>query len=175
MSGATVDCKFIVEENIWPVEVDEGQISQVISNVIINAVRAMSNDGIITIRIENFDSAKEKGIPLDEGKYVKVAFEDEGIGIPKKYLSKIFDPCFTTKQSGSGLGLATSYAIVKNHGGLLTVESELYAGTKIYIYQPAAGEAAAAAADVKKAIKKGCGRVLIMDDKIEVREAAARC
>lgn len=172
MSGTTVDCKFIVEENIWPVEVDEGQLSQVISNIIINSVQAMSNDGIITIRIENFDSAKEKGLPLDEGKYVKVAFEDEGIGIPKEYLSKIFDPYFTTKQSGSGLGLATSYAIVKNHGGLLTVESELHAGTKVYMYLPAAGEAAAAAADVKKAIKKGSGRVLIMDDKMEVREAA---
>jgi two-component system cell cycle sensor histidine kinase/response regulator CckA len=172
MSGATVDCKFIVEEDIWPVEIDEGQISQVISNVIINAVQAMSNDGIITIRIENFDTANENGIPLDEGKYVKATFEDEGIGIPKEYLSKIFDPYFTTKQSGSGLGLATSYAIVKNHGGLLTVESELYAGTKVYMYLPAAEEAAAAAAQVKKALKKGSGRVLIMDDKMEVREAA---
>lgn len=172
MSGSNIDFKFVIKDKVWPVEIDEGQISQVISNIVINASQAMTNEGKITIKIENVDARKERGVPLNRGKYVKTTIEDEGIGIPKEYLSKIFDPYFTTKQTGSGLGLATSYSIVKNHGGLITVESELHAGTKFYIYLPARGEIAAAETRTGTAIKRGKGRVLIMDDKIEVREAA---
>lgn len=172
MSGSNIDFEFIVKDKIWPVEIDEGQISQVISNIAINASQAMTNHGKITIKIENVDAKKEKGVPLNRGKYVKTTIEDEGIGIPKEYLSKIFDPYFTTKQTGSGLGLATSYSIVKNHGGLITVESELHEGTKFYIYLPATGESESTVTGASMPIKRGRGRVLIMDDKVEVREAA---
>jgi PAS domain S-box-containing protein len=172
MSGSDIDFNFMVEDKLWSVEIDEGQISQVISNMLINAAQAMTNEGKITIRIENTDARKEKGVPLDEGKYVKTTIADEGIGIPKEYLSRIFDPYFTTKQSGSGLGLSTSYSIIKNHGGYITVESELHVGTKFVIYLPAKGHAVSAEAKPEQPIKKGRGRVLIMDDKIEVREAA---
>ncbi len=172
MSGSNIDFDFVVDDKLWTVEVDEGQISQVISNMLINAAQAMTNQGKITIRIENAESRKEKGVPLDDGRYVKTTITDEGIGIPKEYLLRIFDPYFTTKQTGSGLGLSTSYSIIKNHGGYITVESELHVGTKFVIYLPAKGYSVSAEAGAEEQIKKGRGRVLIMDDKMEVREAA---
>ena len=171
MSGSEIDFHFVVEDKLWTVEIDEGQISQVINNILINAVQAMTNEGKIAIKIENVEAKKEKGVPLD-GKYVKATITDEGIGIPKEYLSRIFDPYFTTKQTGSGLGLATSYSIIKNHGGYIAVESELHTGTKFIIYLPAKGYSERTETTADHTIKRGKGRVLIMDDKIEVREAA---
>ena len=172
MSGSNVDFQFAVNDKLWAVEVDEAQISQVISNMIINAAQAMTNDGKITITIENVDAKNEKGIPLTEGQYVKTTIADQGIGIPREYISRIFDPYFTTKQAGSGLGLATSYSIVKNHGGYIAVDSELHVGTSFYIYLPARGSAVTMESRINAVIKRGSGRVLIMDDKLEVREAA---
>ncbi|MFI5322113.1 MAG: response regulator [Thermodesulfobacteriota bacterium] len=172
MSGSNIDFEFVVDEKLWAVEIDEGQISQVISNMLINAAQAMTNEGKITIKIENVDAKREKGIPLNEGQYVKTTIADEGIGIPREYLSRIFDPYFTTKQVGNGLGLATSYSIIKNHGGYIAVESELYIGTRFYVYLPTRGRPASAEATIEHSLKRGRGRVLIMDDKIEVREAA---
>ncbi len=172
MSGSNVDFQFVVNDKVWAVEVDEAQISQVMSNVIINAAQAMTNEGKITITIENVDAKNEKGIPLTEGYYVKTTIEDQGIGIPREYISRIFDPYFTTKQAGSGLGLATSYSIIKNHGGYIAVESELHVGTKFFIYLPAKGDAVTTESKINAVIKRGSGRVLIMDDKMEVREAA---
>lgn len=171
MSGTNLEFKFFVEEDVWPVEIDQGQLSQVISNILINASQAMTNEGKITIKLANTYASKEKGIPLSEGRYVKTSIEDEGIGIPKEYLSRIFDPYFTTKQEGNGLGLATSYSIIKNHGGYIAVESELHAGTKFYIYIPAKGKLNGAGPHMDSDIVWGHGRVLIMDDKHEVLEA----
>ena len=172
MSGSNIDFKFVVADNLWSVEIDEGQISQVISNMLINAAQAMTNEGKITIKIENAEAKKEKGIPLEDGKYVKTTITDEGIGIPKEYLSRIFDPYFTTKQTGTGLGLSTSYSIIKKHGGYITVESELHVGTKFVVYLPAKGSPVSVEVKSDPSIKQGRGRILIMDDKIEVREAA---
>ncbi len=172
MSGSDIDFHLIVDDKPWTVEIDEGQMSQVINNILINAVQAMTNEGKLTIRIENVEAKKEKGIPLDDGKYVKATIADEGIGIPREYLSRIFDPYFTTKQTGSGLGLATSYSIIKNHGGYITVESELHVGTKFIIYLPAKGYSEKPETTADHEIRRGKGRILIMDDKVEVREAA---
>lgn len=173
MSGSDLDFKFIVDRDIWPVEIDQGQMSQVISNLLINASQAMTNEGKITIKLENTYANNEKGVPLNGGKYVKTTVEDEGIGIPREYLSRIFDPYFTTKQHGSGLGLATSYSIIKSHGGYIAVDSELHMGTKFYIYIPANGRLNGGAAIHKEnGIVWGSGRVLVMDDKHEVLEAA---
>ena len=171
MSGSDLEFNFIVDKDIWPVEIDQGQMSQVISNLLINASQAMTNEGKITIKLENTRACKEKGVPLTGDKYVKTIVEDEGIGIPKEYLSRIFDPYFTTKQSGSGLGLATSYSIIKNHGGYIAVDSELHVGTKFYIYIPAKGNLDNCAAHKDNDIVWGSGRVLLMDDKHEVLEA----
>ena len=98
-------------------EADEGQITQVISNLLINADQAMPEGGIIKITAENMLVEAESNLPLSEGKYVKFAIADQGIGISPRYLDKIFDPYFSTKQKGSGLGLATAYSIIKNHSG----------------------------------------------------------
>ena len=98
----------------------------------------MPGGGTIKIHAENLLLAAESGLPLSAGRYVKISFQDQGGGMPPRYLAKIFDPYFTTKQKGSGLGLATSYFIIKNHHGHIAAESKLGVGTTFTIYLPAA-------------------------------------
>ena len=109
-------------------------------------------------------------MPLSPGKYVKLTFADQGTGIAGKYLDKIFDPYFTTKQKGSGLGLATSYSIIKNHSGYIQVESQIGVGSTFYIYLPASKSETPAAKQETAEPAKGQGRVLVMDDEEMVRE-----
>jgi len=136
-----VGYKFCTSGDLLPVDVDEAQISQVISNIIINAVQAVPYGGAITIKGENVhldpDVPHVAGL-FNEGQYVKVLITDQGVGIPEENLVKIFDPFFTTKPTGSGLGLATSYFIVKNHNGHIRVQSEVGIGTTFAIILPAA-------------------------------------
>ena len=119
-------------------DADEGQIGQVIQNIVLNADQAMPVGGTITIAAKNVHDT-EKGLParLSGGKYIEISVRDNGIGIPEKYITRLFDPYFTTKEKGSGLGLATSYSIIKNHGGLIDVKSQLGKGSAFYIYLPA--------------------------------------
>jgi PAS domain S-box-containing protein len=139
--GSNVRCEISIEEGLWNAEVDAGQISQVISNLMINADQAMPQGGVIKIKAQNVSVIEESyRLPLKEDRYVKITVEDEGIGIPKEHLSKIFDPYFTTKHRGSGLGLAIAYSIIKGHNGYIAVESDLGKGTKFYIYIPASTE-----------------------------------
>ena len=112
------------------------QITQVIYNLLINADQAMPNGGIITIEAENVIVEEGSELPLSEGKYVKLTITDQGIGIPSQYFDKIFDPYFTTKQKGSGLGLASAYSVIKNHSGHIKVESQLGVGTTFELYPP---------------------------------------
>ena len=126
------------------VEVDEGQINQVINNLLINADQAMPSGGIIKTEAENITVEEGSDLPLPEGEYVKLTIADQGIGIANEYLDKIFDPYFTTKQKGSGLGLATAYSIIKKHSGYIKVESQIGAGTTFHIYLPAIEEGAIA-------------------------------
>jgi len=171
---SATDRTFASRQTLWPVEVDEGQISRVVNNLVINAVQAMPEGGAIRIRAENV-TVEAKQVPaLEAGRYVKVSIEDPGIGIPGEQLPKIFDPYFTTKEGGSGLGLAASYAIVKKHKGLLTVESELGVGTTFRIYLPASGKEVRARAETGSLPPTGTGRVLVMDDEEVVREVAAQ-
>jgi len=128
---------FSLPENLWSADVDEGQISQVIQNLIINADHAMPEGGTITISSENAVVAEPSPLPLKPGNYVKISIRDHGVGISREQLSKIFDPNFTTKEQGSGLGLATSYSIIKQHGGHIFAESEIRKGTTFVIYLPA--------------------------------------
>ena len=139
--GSNVRCEFSIPDDIYPVDVDVGQISQVISNLIINAEHAMPEGGVIRVRLENVSVSEGDGLSLKDGKYLKLSIKDQGVGIPAKILPKIFDPYFTTKQKGSGLGLATAYSIVKNHEGLITAESEPGVGTTFHIYLPASEKA----------------------------------
>ncbi|MEW6739050.1 MAG: CBS domain-containing protein [Nitrospirota bacterium] len=133
-------CEVSIPDDLWPVDVDKGQMGRVFHNLIINAKEAMPRGGVIKINAGNIDISTRDGLPLKEGRYIKISMEDQGHGIPRKNLQKIFDPYFTTKQRGSkkgmGLGLAICYSIVKNHDGHITVASEEGTGTTFYIYLP---------------------------------------
>ncbi|ODS33451.1 MAG: putative two-component sensor kinase [Candidatus Scalindua rubra] len=140
LSGSKVNCEFYLPDDTWLIDADKGQMKQVINNIIINAKQAMPEGGTIRVRAENINVTVEDSLLLNEGKYVKVTIEDQGTGIPHEYLQKIFDPYFTTKQKGSGLGLATTYYIIKKHEGHISVKSEIGAGTTFSIYLPASHE-----------------------------------
>lgn len=134
LRGSKVKVICHIPKTLWPVEVDTGQISQVIHNLAINAKQAMPKGGIVEIRAENTVIDNQRFKP---GNYIKISFKDQGIGIAREDLPKIFDPYFTTKKEGSGLGLATSYSIIRKHDGYIEVESERGKGTTFYIYLPA--------------------------------------
>ena len=170
LSGSNVRCEFSIPGDLWPVEVDEGQITQVINNLIINASQAMPEGGIIKVRAENIVVDAEQGLPLKEGKYMKISIEDLGIGIPEEHLQKIFDPYFTSKQKGSGLGLATAYSIVKRHDGCIQVKSELGVGSTFSIYLPASSKEVLIEKALRERIPTGKGKILLMDDEEPVRE-----
>jgi PAS domain S-box-containing protein len=169
--GSNIKADFDMTEDLWPVEVDSGQISQVVNNLAINAEQAMPAGGKLSVRCENFFLAEETSAlaSLRVGKYVRITVQDEGIGIPEEYLKKIFDPYFTTKPKGSGLGLATSYSIVKNHDGLITVESKVGAGSLFSIYLPAT-EKQVAFDRSRSEPAKGKGRILALDDEEAICE-----
>ncbi len=172
LRGSNVRCECLVPEGLWPAEIDEGQISQVIHNLALNAEQAMPSGGIIDIRAENITIGAESVLPMKEGKYVKITFADQGIGIPKENIKKIFDPYFTTKADGSGLGLAATYSIIKNHDGYITVNSEEGVGTTFTVYLPASGKELAKEKSAEDVAVAGTGRVLIMDDEEMVRRVA---
>jgi signal transduction histidine kinase len=125
-----------IAENLWACEVDKVQISQVISNILINASQSMSGGGLVKIQAENVTIEDGEFLPLHPGSYIKISIKDKGPGIPKKLLKKIFDPYFTTKKRGNGLGLATSYSIISRHDGYIEVKSVIGRGTTFNIYLP---------------------------------------
>ncbi|MBU7029832.1 MAG: response regulator [Theionarchaea archaeon] len=169
LRGSNVRCHFYLSDDLWPVDVDAGQISQVINNIIMNADQAMPDGGIIIVRGENVTI--QEHVTLQKGNYVKISIKDEGAGIPEKYVERIFEPYFTTKQKGSGLGLATCYSIIKNHDGLITAESELGVGTTFYMWLPASQEKREEKEEPEE-VPKGEGKVLLMDDEESILEAA---
>ncbi len=173
LRGSRVRHDLVIPTDLWLVDVDEGQISQVINNLIINADQAMPEGGAIIVRCENAVLSPGAFPIFSAGKYVKVTVRDKGIGIPKEHLSKIFDPYFTTKQRGSGLGLATTYAIIRNHDGHISVESTPGIGTTFTILLPASSAAQAIKAVEDTRLKKGSGRVLVMDDDEGNRQTAS--
>ena len=135
--GGDVNPIIEYKDDLWKAKVDKGQIQQIFSTLIINARQAMSDGGNLHIILENAD-VPENSIPnLNKGKYIKIRVRDEGIGIDKKHLSPIFYPCFSTKYTGGGLGLALTYSIIKKHNGHINIDSELGKGTTITIYLPA--------------------------------------
>ena len=174
LRGSNVKCWYDIAENLWPCKVDEGQIDQTIRNLVINADQAMSDGGIITVLAGNVTVGPEDSLPLAEGRYVKLTIKDQGLGIPEKHLSKIFDPYFTTKQKGSGIGLATCYSIVKRHDGLIAVESERDIGTTFHTYLPASSELVEAKAERKAYVSEITGKILIMDDEPALVEVVSK-
>ena len=173
LSGSKARCEFRIAENLKSAEVDAGQISQVINNLIINADQAMPAGGVIIIRAENVEVNLKEGLPIREGPYVKISIQDEGIGIPEDHLQRIFEPYFSTKQKGSGLGLATSYSIIKNHEGWITVSSRLGRGTTFCIYLPASDREAPQREVAPARRSEGKGKILLMDDEECILEATS--
>jgi two-component system, cell cycle sensor histidine kinase and response regulator CckA len=164
LSGSNVNYQFAMDENLWPVDADEGQISQVIHNIVLNAGDAMPEGGTVRIKASNVLVDRKNILPLKKGKYVLLAIEDSGVGIPANYLSKIFDPYFTTKKKGNGLGLATTFSIIKKHGGIIDVKSEPGKGSTFLIYLPASDTKLPSKKEEGESVVPGKGRILVMDD-----------
>jgi len=173
-SGSKLKCDFDIPDDLWNVEVDEGQIGQVIQNLVINADQTMHNGGIVQIVAENFVVQGNSDLTLEPGKYIKISVKDDGEGIERKHLKKIFDPYFTTKATGHGLGLAICYSIMKNHHGLIAVESELGSGSTFSLYLPAMACNVPESTEVTATQVKGQGRILVMDDEEIVRDVAVQ-
>jgi len=173
ISGTNVRCDFDIAADLWPAEVDEGQMSQVIHNLVINAQQAMPRGGRIVVEAKNITILPGEHPQLNHGRYIRISVADEGRGIPPENLAKIFDPYFTTKEKGSGLGLAIAASIVKRHGGTITVQSEPGRGTSFDVSLPAS-EDRFEKKPLAEAPLTGRGRVLIMDDEALVREVAGK-
>jgi PAS domain S-box-containing protein len=137
---SNVKTVFTIHKKLWPMDADEGQIVQVIDNIVINARHAMPSGGTLEIEAHNRIIKPREYPGLEKGRYIEIAIRDSGIGISEEHLPKIFDPFFSTKQDGSGLGLSTCYFIVKNHKGHIECTSALGQGTTMTIFLPAHGE-----------------------------------
>jgi PAS domain S-box-containing protein len=142
LKGTNVSIEIDFPNDLYPVAIDEGQIKQVVSNLIANAIETMPNGGTLTVRGENLNISAQDLSPIREGHYLKISISDTGAGIPSENSAKIFDPYYSTKgtysQKGLGLGLAVCYSVITKHDGLITVDSEVGKGTTFNIYLPAA-------------------------------------
>ena len=165
LHGSNVDCKFDLADDLWPVEADEGQLAQVIHNLILNGVQAMPQGGTVTVRAE-------KVHPSPEERFVKISITDSGIGIAEHNLQRIFDPYFTTKTQGNGLGLATCYSIIKKHGGKIRAVSEVGVGSTFVISLPASERSCETVPKSRRTLFHSRGRVLVMDDDKDIRSVA---
>jgi PAS domain S-box-containing protein len=173
LSGSNIMPVFEQAEDLWMSEVDKGQVQQVFSSLTINADQAMPDGGHLYITLENTNIPENVVPSLNHGRYIKVTVRDEGIGIDQKHLNRIFDPYFSTKRKGSGLGLATVYSIVNKHGGHISVDSELGKGTTFTLYLPAfesqrLPETKQPVAECST--KEQPARLLVMDDEEIVRD-----
>lgn len=172
LRGSNCKCRFFFAPGLSNAEIDKGQFSQVIHNLIINATQAMPQGGIIDISAENMALTDQRPAALPSGNYLKITIADQGSGIPENIREKIFDPFFTTKKKGSGLGLASSYTIIKNHGGHILIAKTSTQGTSFAVYLPAASGKIALPANPARTFFKGHGRILLLDDEDMLRETA---
>ncbi|MFH2060147.1 MAG: PAS domain S-box protein [Pseudomonadota bacterium] len=178
LSGSNIKIALEKPEALWQINADKGQISQVISNLVINARQAMPNGGQVSIKLENAAISENEFSTFMLDRYVKLSITDQGTGIPEKYLEKIFDPYFTTKQDGSGLGLAIVHSIIIKHHGYIYVNSSLGEGTTFVIYLPKAENTMLSGEATNRLLKiepksKPC-RILVMDDDPVVRDVSTR-
>lgn len=177
LRGANISSEIEIAENLWSAEYDEGQIDQVLNNLIINASQSMPNGGKIKVSCQNVRITKDASLPIDEGSYVLIKVSDNGSGIPKKIQDKIFEPYFTTKEHGHGLGLATTYSIILKHDGFINFETKEGKGTTFFIYLPSLEELNEKYEQKSKKSKSEKNtdvlenkKILVMDDDDLVRE-----
>jgi PAS domain S-box-containing protein len=173
LTGSGIRPAIHIAEDLPPVDADAGQINQVLHNLLINAVEAMPNGGMVTIHVDRvqMQSGKDR-LPLAAGEYVLISVLDQGIGIPKQHVARIFDPYFTTKKKGSGLGLATCYSIIRSHDGHIAVDSEMGKGSLFRVYLPTSTSTLPERQKAQEGIIRGAGAVLVMDDEEAIRTLA---
>jgi len=182
LKGFNIKSKIFIPDAIRQVNIDENQIKQVFSNIVVNAREAMDDNEQLTVSCEKINIAENSHLTLSQGEYIKISFEDQGCGISKENFEKIFDPYFSTKDmgldKGQGLGLTVSYSIVQKHGGLITVESEQEIGSTFSVYLPTISvkktdpQKSEENSTAQKPVKKpanGTGKILLMDDEEAIR------
>ena len=175
LCGSSVRYTLRVDPDLWPVHADDRQLVQVVNNILVNAQQAMPRGGTIAIVAENIverEHRSEYALQGEPGSYVRISISDKGMGIPPENIGSIFDPYFTTKQAGSGLGLATSHSIIKNHGGFFLVDSALGRGTTVHVHLPASlGRALEESPGAIDGASRA-GRILVMDGDATIRALA---
>ena len=171
LSGSNVTCDQDFPEDLWACDADEGQIGQVIDNLLLNARQAMPAGGTVTAVARNVVVSPSAATPLEPGRYVRLTIRDGGPGIPAHVRSRLFEPFFTTKDTGTGLGLATCYTIVRKHGGLIEADTGNGDGASFSVWLPASAREAAPVAPPSHAAPTR-GRILVVDDEELVRRAA---
>jgi len=177
LAGSPVNFECFFPEGLWPVEVDAGQMTQAIANVISNAGEAMPQGGLIRIRAENVDlvPGENRQLPDNQGaKYVKVSIQDQGVGIAKDILPQVFDPYFSSKEMGQekgmGLGLTVAYSIIKNHGGSIDIASQPNSGTTVSMYLPAIDRQIVSPEAGAELTPMANNKILVMDDEEMLRD-----
>jgi signal transduction histidine kinase/ActR/RegA family two-component response regulator len=172
-AGANVTTNVEIAEDLWSADIDAAQVSHALQNVLLNARQAMPEGGLIELRAENVH-LKDGSPPLIPGKYVRISVRDHGCGIPADILPRVFDPYFTTKTTGTGLGLAAAHAIIAKHQGHITVQSEPGVTTTFSIYLPASDQKVSFERVTRPDLPTGAGRILVMDDEDAIRMLAVR-
>jgi len=172
LRGSDVKCEYSFPDDLWHAEIDRGQISQVIQNIILNSTQAMPEGGIITIHCENYVYNGTLTLPIAAGDYIKVSLVDRGVGIPRDLLDKIYDPYFTTKHEGNGLGLAVTHSIIIQHKGHIAADSKQGQGTTVTIYLPAFKQKKLKEQKEEPLPVGGKAKILFMDDDKMVRTMA---
>ncbi|MCF6246602.1 MAG: PAS domain S-box protein [Desulfobacula sp.] len=173
LSGSNIRLKFTFEKELWQIKADKSQISQVISNIVMNARQAMASGGELSIHIEKSDFLKDNLLTISKDQYLKIIISDNGSGMHQKDLERIFDPYFTTRKDGSGMGLSICYSIIKKHDGHIFVTSQVGTGTTITIYLPAlttqtVKETSMQISESETAFD-GKHKILVMDDEEHIR------
>ncbi len=173
LTGSGIACRIDRDAELWAAAIDKGQVDQVVQNIVLNARQAMPEGGTIHILCENFikQEHQNEALPLPAGDYIRVVISDEGVGIHATLLEKIFDPYFSTKQEGSGLGMAVTLSIINKHRGHIECQSTPGEGTAFTLYLPAVRETIADKSHVFEE-HKGQGRIIIMDDEEMIRTLA---
>jgi signal transduction histidine kinase/CheY-like chemotaxis protein len=177
LRGSKVRLELDFPDTLWPAHADKGQISQVLHNLVLNAAQAMPNGGRVHIGAANDFVSNRHPAPLAPGPYLHVTVTDDGPGLPPEHLSRVFDPYFTTKSDGHGLGLATVHSILKRHRGHIDIESQLGVGTTFHFWLPAIAQPASAqppranlsASAAPDGFPRFTGRALVMDDELTIR------
>jgi signal transduction histidine kinase/ActR/RegA family two-component response regulator len=164
LRGSKVRCRFALDDGLCPVHADEGQLRQVVKNIVINAVESMPVGGTVAV------GARNGGHTHDGTRCVEISIADTGSGISGEHLQKIFDPYYTTKDQGTGLGLSVCYSIIKKHGGTISVESAPGKGSTFFITLPVLNQAQKLEPMPAKDDNSGPVRILVMDDEEQVRE-----